>query len=139
MKLKRAVYDLIKNSYSQVPPEAGGIIGRINDTVCAYMHDNSIQSDKSAEYVPDVDVMNECIRQWGKKKVSFCGIIHSHLSGERSLSNGDMDYIEEMFDFNSAINELYFPLVIPKEGMIVYKVIRGRNGLITAEEPIELV
>lgn len=48
-------------------------------------------------YEPDLDAANYAIRNWGKKKVCFCGMIHSHVVNKPNLSENDIEYAKQIF------------------------------------------
>lgn len=115
MYILKNVYDEILKSYSLPPPEQGGILGVKNGIVCEYCHDDSVGTTESAVYVPKVAVLNKKIDEWCTEKITFGGIIHSHLLGQSKLSAGDEKYIKRLFEsLPQKIDLLYFPIIIPK-------------------------
>lgn len=124
MNIYFSTYKKILNSYSQVPPESGGIIGSKNGIVCEYIHDYSNQSTEIAEYVPNVEFLNKQICFWTKANISFAGIVHSHLSGQETLSSKDLQYIDAILSSNKQLNSFYCPIIIPGVDIFVYKIIR---------------
>ena len=55
-------------------------------------------------------------------------MFHSHPIGQETLSKDDVEYINSIFDsMPDSVTELYFPIVIPKSHIIVYKAIRENH------------
>lgn len=120
MKILHCVYENILNNYPIPPPEQGGILGMKNGIVCEYYHDNSCSISDKAVYEPDVDCLNRTIEEWDERGVLFAGIIHSHISGQDSLSSDDKLYIELLFRVMPEwMNELYFPIVLPEQRQVI--------------------
>lgn len=141
MYITKNVYDEIPESYSLPPPEQGGILGVKNGIVCEYYHDDSVGTTESAVYVPEVAVLNKKIEEWSAEKITFGGIIHSHLLGQSKLSAGDEEYIKQLFELLSPkINLLYFPIIIPETGdFISFVAERGKNGVTIRPDEIHII
>ncbi|MCI8752841.1 MAG: hypothetical protein HFH66_16110 [Lachnospiraceae bacterium] len=100
--------------------------------------DNRISIMENAMYIPDIKTFNFIIKNWNSKGIGFMGIFHSHLKGNETLSTDDIKFIEDIMDIMPyKVKELYFPIVIPKEKIIVYKSIRGSKYIIN--EKIEVI
>lgn len=128
MKISQNVYLKILNNYPVPPPEQGGILGIKNGTICEYYHDNSSNVTDRAVYEPDVNVLNQVIKDWHEHGIQFAGIIHSHLIGQNTLSSGDEEYIKKLFNnVPECIDELYFPIVIPETKEIVSFLAKRKN------------
>lgn len=115
--------------FSPVPPEQGGILGMKNGVISAFVLDNSEQKTESAEYSPNTQFLNRQIEKWADEGIEFCGILHSHPSGQTTLSGSDMEYIKELYHVNPWLEKTYFPLIIDGCDMIVYAVEKS-NGQI---------
>ena len=119
MIILEKVYKKIFESFPVPPPEQGGIIGIKNGVVCEYYHDASCDVTNSLVYVPDVLLLNKIIQDWEERQIQFAGIVHSHPIGQESLSSGDKEYIQLVFDsLPEHINKLFFPIVIPAQDMM---------------------
>ena len=126
MTIDQHTYDTLRSAFSPVPPEAGGILGSVDGCVCAFVYDPGIPDMTLNCYAPDVDFLNRIIEQWQEKGISFCGIVHSHPLGHQKLSNVDLSYIQTIMDcMPESIQELYFPVIIPGEGIFPYLSRRG--------------
>ncbi len=115
--------------FSPAPPEQGGILGMKNGVISAFVLDNSEQKTESAEYSPNTQFLNRQIEKWADEGIEFCGILHSHPSGQTTLSGSDMEYIKELYHVNLWLEKTYFPLIIDGYDMIVYAVEKS-NGKI---------
>lgn len=107
--------------------------------VCAYEHDSSAQSKEQAVYVPNVLFLNSCIAKWADAGIEFCGIVHSHPAGQETLSSGDMDYINALYEANLELKKTFFPLIINGRDMIVYEVKGNGDRIIVSSDSFEVV
>ena len=140
MRITKSAYEMIWNSFCPVPPESGGILGMRDGIVCAYLHDRSVQTTLSAEYVPDVFWMNRCIEEWHKQGVDFAGIIHSHPSCQDSLSDSDIAYIHRiMTSLPQTVSKLYFPLIIPNKKLVGVVAYRRKSGMEIKPDAIQIM
>lgn len=138
MKINKQVINDILHTLPVVPPERGGIIGGEQKIVDKVYFDNRISIMENAMYIPDIKTFNFIIKNWNSKGIGFMGIFHSHLKGNETLSTDDIKFIEDIMDIMPyKVKELYFPIVIPKEKIIVYKSIRGSKYIIN--EKIEVI
>lgn len=100
-----------------------------NGVISAFVLDNSEQKTESAEYSPNTQFLNRQIEKWADEGIEFCGILHSHPSGQTTLSGSDMEYIKELYHVNPWLEKTYFPLIIDGCDMIIYAVEKS-NGKI---------
>lgn len=99
-----------------------------NGIICAYYHDASGSVTDRAVYEPDVETLNRVIAAWEEQNIQWIGLVHSHLSGQTSLSTSDKHYIRSVFTaLPEQVEHLYFPIVLPGEGYII-PFIAKRNG-----------
>lgn len=126
MTIDQHTYDTLCTAFSPVPPEAGGILGCVDGCVCAFVYDPGTPDLTRGCYTPNVAFLNDVIARWQTEGITFCGIVHSHPKGQRSLSEADLDYIKVILDhMPPQISALYFPIVIPGEGVFSYLARRG--------------
>ena len=126
MTINQHTYDILCSAFSPVPPEAGGILGSSNGCVCAFVYDPGTPDLTRNCYTPDVKFLNQIIAQWQAQGIQFCGIVHSHPPGQINLSEADLIYIQAIMDcMPEQIQELYFPIIIPGEGVFSYLSKRG--------------
>ena len=126
MTIDQQIYDALSTAFSPVPPEAGGILGSKNGCICAFVYDPGTPDMSRNCYTPDVVFLNRVIEQWQEEGITFCGIVHSHPPGQSNLSEADLDYIQNIMDcMPEAIQELYFPVVIPGDSIFPHLAQRG--------------
>lgn len=129
MIITRQIKETVPLMFSPAPPEQGGILGMKDGVISAFVLDNSEQKTESAEYSPNTQFLNRQIEKWADEGIEFCGILHSHPSGQTTLSGSDMEYIKELYHVNPWLEKTYFPLIIDGCDMIVYAVEKS-NGKI---------
>lgn len=136
MIISRGLLDVLHESLPVYPPESGGILGSLDGRKI----DNvvfDIPSQESAmgcAYSPNVNFLNNQIKQWQCCGIHFMGIFHTHFYGIRTLSLADKKYIKTiMCTMPSSINCLLFPIyVLPKRIFIGYRAIR-KDGCVEIE------
>lgn len=136
MLITKSVYKKIINSYHTAPPENGGILGEKNGIICAYVHDQKIQTREAAIYEPDIEFLNEQIEKWAEQSIMFAGIIHSHMVGQESLSVADIEYAEKMFWANPGLRKMFFPLIIPGHDIFVYEIRTEKDKVIVETDSL---
>ena len=129
MIITRQIKETVPLMFSPAPPEQGGILGMKDGVISAFVLDNSEQKTESAEYSPNTQFLNRQIEKWADEEIEFCGILHSHPSGQTTLSGSDMEYIKELYHVNPWLEKTYFPLIIDGCDMIIYAVEKS-NGKI---------
>ncbi len=138
MKIEKRILDEIINRTPALPPESGGILGGQNGVVTRYCADAGV-AHMPARYAPNVDMLNAAITQWRTEGVELYGIYHSHYAKDRMLSKGDMAYIERLMgSLPPSIRSLYFPIVLPRKKVIVYRADRAGGMLCIVCEKIEI-
>lgn len=137
MTIDQHTYDVLCGAFSPVPPEAGGILGSVDGCICAFVYDSGMPDMTRNCYTPDVDFLNRVIEQWQSQGITFCGIVHSHPAGQRELSEADQNYIRVILEcMPGQINALYFPIVIPGEGVFSYL---AQRGTVIASDKITII
>ena len=125
MKISIEILDIIKKSTDGCPYEIGGILGSSNGEII-----DSVVIDKPdtkplrrCSYEPNVECLNQNIDLWQDNGVSFKGIFHTHFGGVKTLSCGDVKYINTIMEaMPSQIEYLYFPIfVLPDCKLISYR------------------
>ena len=133
MEITKAVMDALKCRISGMPPETGGIIGsHDNKTVDEVILDLPDPANtRPCAYFPNVDFLNRHIAVWQNSGVFFKGVFHTHFMGVRTLSCGDISYINTIMDtMPPQIDTLYFPLfVLPDRELVCYTATRV-NGTV---------
>lgn len=93
-------------------PEKGGILGADDsNTVVAFCFDKNGVTERST-YFPNVEYLNQVIRDWYEKGIYFIGFAHSHPKTSIHLSAPDLYYanmIKELCNLNEVLMLLYIP------------------------------
>ncbi len=141
MQILKHTYEKLLGSFPAVPPENGGILGSVDGLICEYFHDCSSAITECAVYTPDITLLNEIISIWAEKGILFSGMVHSHPTGQLTLSQADKEYISAVFNvIPESVQELYFPLVIPeKKKLISYKAKRSNGIILICKDKINII
>lgn len=141
MKLLHNINDYIFENIPINPPEIGGILGSVDGVVCRAEMDRGTSKSKLCSYEPDVERLNQVIEMWMQDNITFSGIFHTHFYGVRTLSDGDIEYINSILNaMPETINKLYFPIVLPeRKQMIAYVAIKNGKQIEIVEEEVEIL
>lgn len=141
MKIQKSTLEEIINTIPLVPPESGGLLGGTHQVITHFIFDSGTPlSNKYDCYVPDISFLNSVIRRWSEEGINFYGIFHSHFSNGIHLSNGDKRYITHIISaMPQYISSLYFPIILPRECMVVYRADRCRQEIHIVREEIEIL
>ncbi len=121
MFIEAEIHNRLLNAFPAVPPEAGAIIGSVDGIICAFAYDEGASRSDRAIYSPNVDSLNRIIEEWAIRGIEFCGIVHSHPSDQRSLSESDRQYIVHIMQaMPPSVGQLFFPLVFPGDTMLSF-------------------
>ncbi len=134
MKINREVLESILKQMPVNPPEIGGLIGGRGNCISIWQIDKGI-GGKGCKYSPDVKYMNSFIAKWTEEGYYFMGILHVHFGGAKSLSQGDIKYIEKIMKaMPHTIKKLYFPIVVqPQNQLIPYAASINNEGNVAIE------
>lgn len=128
MTIYRHIYDTLICAFPPVPPEAGGLLGSSDGCICAFVYDPGTPDMTRGCYTPNIPFLNGVISQWQEQGITFSGIVHSHPPGQSGLSEADLSYICTIMEhMPPQIQALYFPVVIPGEGVFSYQARQGRT------------
>jgi len=106
----------ILQTVGTLPCETGGILGASDKTICEFAFDVH-SSNSPISYVPNTSYLNTIVETWLRRDIFFCGIVHSHSYGFRSLSEQDINYAKNIISVNkNHMSSLLFPIVIHYEG-----------------------
>lgn len=102
-----------------LPPETGGILmGFREDYIVRKFIFDKTGSRWSTGYDPDVDFLNNCLKQeWGKNRYSLLGFLHSHprgvarLSGDMGKGYGDLGYLKAIFRNIPDLQKFLVPIM----------------------------
>ena len=134
-----AVIDSIRQGFSNIPPESGGILGGRNDVVTNICLDKGILGKHPCSYTPDTRFLNQKINQWVETGIQFMGMFHVHFGGTESLSEGDKEYIVRIMEvMPKKIGCLYFPVVVmPERKVVAYKAVRNNEKVVIKRDCIK--
>ena len=139
MKINSDIYFKMIDCPS-APPETGGILGSKNGIICEYFFDEGLANLSRAIYKPDINKLNKQISIWSNERTAFCGIAHTHLLGQDSLSDDDIIYIKSIMNsMPASIKFLYFPIIIPKQHIFPYKAFRNGNNISIVSSRLNIV
>ncbi len=143
MKISKQVFNIIEKSSVDRQSEIGGILGSSNnDVVDDIVIDNApIETLKACVYYPNIEFFNCKIAEWQKENISFMGMFHTHFAGVKTLSKGDINYINAIMKvMPDFIEFLYFPIyVLPDKKLICYRAIKEFDTVKICEETLHIV
>ena len=116
------VQKMIKDTIGSAIVEAGGILGRDSETINYFYYDSGTASLRN-EYIPDIDNLNEKLKEWHERNISFAGVIHSHCMKEQ-LSYVDIEYAKLFMKVNKTDSLLMHLFVKSTGSIITYQVDR---------------
>lgn len=111
--MTRTVHDIIRSSIGAAPAESGAMLGgpRGSDLV-THIHLDPTAATTRATYSPDVATANRVLaEEWRPAGIELMGFVHSHPSGYRQPSSGDIAYATRILDALPRIDRLYLPIV----------------------------
>lgn len=150
MNITKNLYQEILYRCPSALPESGGLLGGSRGCVNEVYYEPGLQSEQRGCYIPDVERLNQCLKNWHRKNITFYGIFHTHLPNWKTLSEGDRTYIKTIMKaMPETVGVLYFPLVFPKERIVSFRAERSGakicivpdvlNIICEGEEPNETV
>ena len=140
MKIYQNILENILEKMPVVPPEKGGIIGGKNGVVTVWEYDEGY-AGSGCVYYPNVEHLNEVIASWIENGLDFMGIYHVHFGNARTLSKGDISYIERILStMPDTVTQLSFPIIVqPDKEMVSYVAqIDFRGEVLIKKEEIEI-
>lgn len=140
MKIYQNILENILEKMPVVPPEKGGIIGGKNGVVTVWECDEGY-AGSGCVYYPNVEHLNEVIASWIENGLDFMGIYHVHFGNARTLSKGDISYIERILrTMPDTVTQLSFPIIVqPDKEMVSYVAqIDFRGEVLIKKEEIEI-
>lgn len=118
LAMTESVENAIRRFIGEHPAERGGMLGCDPDGTIRHFVPDTTGRATSGAYDPDIEKMNEIIKQWKANGIQFAGFVHSHPRGVRSLSSYDIWYAGEILAAFTKLEILHLPLVmtIPDTG-----------------------
>ena len=140
MTINKNTYYTILNSCLGYDVETGGIIGGTNNIISEFVFDKGTESGTKWLYYPNIEKLNLCIQNWQDNEVEFYGIVHSHFQEKKELSFGDSRYIQEIMSaMPASIKHLYFPVIIPGDGLVAFKASQKEKAICIEPDTITLI
>ena len=130
IRISRKALEEIRKSLGSRDYETGGLCGSNNkDVIDTFFYDEG-RVESTTEYYPYVELWQKQLAAWGTTKITFRGIIHSHVSNER-LSDRDINMAREILKINSLQSILMPIYLINRQAIIWYEV--GMNYVMNRE------
>lgn len=107
------VMEQISNTIARCEPETGGLLGSTDGgkTVDVFYFDNTATTS-GVTYSPNVEALNNVIKEWNENNIIMVGVIHSHPWGCTEPSSGDYTYASRIIDaMNLVDDQLFTPIV----------------------------
>ena len=107
----KSVYNRILETFSNRPPEVGGILGAEPNMPISEFYFDETGTTTQESYTPDCNKINEVLeKDWFPRNIYMVGIIHSHDASCPFLSCGDLMYGEKIL-LSLEDDTFYLPLV----------------------------
>lgn len=115
IKIRRSVLHEIESTVGSAPAESGGMLGgdRKRGLVTTFHFDASAHRS-GATYSPDHEMLNRLLPKWNRAGIDLIGFVHSHPSGCRAPSGGDLIYAQRILEHNPQMPGLFMPIVMTK-------------------------
>lgn len=143
MQITKEAFAIIKEGVGTPAYEIGGIIGSSDGEVIDKVIMDNIEAppQKACSYRPNTEYLNKQIARWQDDGIEFRGVFHSHFAEVKTLSNGDIKYINEIImAMPDSVKYLYFPLyVLPSGKLVGYRAEIARGETIIGKEEITVV
>lgn len=121
IRISRKALEEIRKSLGSRYYETGGLLGSNNkDVIDTFFFDEG-RVESTIEYFPYVELWQKQLAAWETTKITFRGIIHSHVSNDR-LSDRDMNMAREIIKINSLQSILMPIYLINRQEIIWYEV-----------------
>lgn len=110
--IEEAVYKEIYKTLTI--PEQGGILGcDENGKVISFFPDVTGKTTKKY-YIPNVNKLNEVIKEWSENGINFAGFVHTHRKGRGQLSSIDVDYAKKI-KHSCNMEEILMLIYMPED------------------------
>ena len=139
LEMEKGLLDEIIQSSLGVGYETGGFIGIRHNRICEWVFDEGVKTAQKGIYCPNRDKFYFVIETWKKKGMTDFGIVHTHLNGNSKLSQGDIQYINSVFDSNRDLGNMFFPIVIPDKNICVYRSYRKDGKILIHLVPLKII
>jgi len=110
--------EMIKNSLGSKEYETGGMLGSNNDDVIDTFFYDEGRGESKTDYYPYVELWQRKLAEWDASKITFRGIIHSHVNNDK-LSDRDIKMAREILRINS-LQSILMPIFLINRAEIVW-------------------
>lgn len=140
----RDVFDAIRETVGQRPPESGGMLGgNLKTGRISHFHFDEKGTCNPAAYSPDTETLNALLDEWNREGIRLLGFVHSHPNYIDHPSFGDEQYAKEILAANSELPALLVPIVQSATngmefGMKMFVASRKDDGVEIDREPVRV-
>ncbi len=133
-KITDKIYDRLYNFIGTHPAERGVMLGSSDgETIDTCAEDHNANTS-SAAYDPDIDYLNQIIKEWKQEGITFVGFCHSHPRGVTNPSIPDIDYSRKILGAFKSLPKLWLPIAqtIPDTGqfkLFPYAAVRNQDNV----------
>jgi proteasome lid subunit RPN8/RPN11 len=116
MSITREVLKQIEDSVGRKPAETGGPLGgKREGFLVEHFYFDSSSTRSGVTYSPDDIQLNRLFRdEWNPRGINLLGFVHSHPSGIRGPSTGDLVYARRILHAIPDLEYLLLPIVQSK-------------------------
>ena len=124
LKIQKTVLKQIEDCFLSKDTEQGFLLGSKQnlekiDMCCPV----PVEQVSTYFIIPDAERADWQIKDWQRRKVCFCGMIHSHICPKEDLSEADRTFAEQLYK-GYRIPVLWFGLGIVKTSKVEFKFYR---------------
>lgn len=140
----REVFDSIRETVGQRPPESGGMLGGdLKTGRISHFHFDEKGTCNAAAYSPDTDTLNKLLDDWNREGIRLLGFVHSHPNYFDHPSFGDEQYAREILEANPELPALLVPIVQSAAnnmefGINMFVATRAALGVTIEAEPVRV-
>ena len=122
LKIKKTVLEEIQDRFlSNANVEQGFLLGSEKNLeqvdMCGLI---PVKQTSTYFIIPDAKQADEMIDNWAKRKICFCGMIHSHVRQKEELSDADILFAKQLYRAYQ-LPFLWFGIAIVKRQEIEFK------------------
>lgn len=117
-RIVESAYRSIMQQIATREPEQGGVLlGLEQDSIITHFEFDNTGHRTSVLYVPDAHRINVLLAKYRDCNLTCLGVVHSHPSGVRRLSAGDLRWARISFENprNAGNSRILMPLVVDGE------------------------
>ena len=140
VKIRREVYEAIKEAFLSRVPECGGVLGALPGEPISQFYFDMRGKGTPDSYTPDYEGINALLEnEWAKDGVYMVGMIHSHGNAGDFPSCGDLYYCEQIMK-SAGIGIFLLPIVTLQPFEIhMYAVLYREDRIYVKKEEINII